>query len=108
MDTDSLLLIADAARAAGRVDYAARPLTATGLLPWRTYLEYLVFDRLLSRPDYQVALKELDAILARQRAQVVAMLCGFGWISPTWQPAPAGRRDAAGRMAATWHRRSCR
>jgi TolB-like protein len=76
----------------GRDDEAVallgRALTATGFSWGRADLEQHLFARLLKRPDYRAALKRLDAMLAAQRAQVVAMLCGPDRISPTWQPAP--------------------
>jgi tetratricopeptide (TPR) repeat protein len=65
-----------------------RALTATGFSWGRADLDHPVFARLLRRPDYVAALKKLDAILAKQRAQVVEMLCGPKRISETWQPAP--------------------
>jgi TolB-like protein len=76
----------------GRDDEAVallhRALTSTGFSWGRADLAMPLFTRLLRRPDYQAALKGLDAILAAQRAQVVKLLCGPQRISATWQPAP--------------------
>jgi hypothetical protein len=76
----------------GRDDEAVKllhgALNFTGATWGRADLTMPLFDRLLRRPDYQAALKGLDTILAAQRAEVVAMLCGPKRISETWQPAP--------------------
>jgi TolB-like protein/Tfp pilus assembly protein PilF len=70
-------------------------LTFTGASWGRADLKMPLFDRLLRRPDYQAALKGLDGILATQRTQVVAMLCGPQRLSENWQPAPETCAGAA-------------
>jgi tetratricopeptide (TPR) repeat protein len=53
----------------------------------RADLTIPILDRVSSRPDVVAALKRLEARLATQRADVVALLCGPQRASPTWQPA---------------------
>jgi TolB-like protein len=47
-----------------------------------------ILRRLRDRPEFRAALARLEARLAAQRAEVVAMLCGPERPSPTWQPLP--------------------
>jgi TolB-like protein/Flp pilus assembly protein TadD len=56
--------------------------------PWgREDFAIPLLDRIAHRPDVEAALKRLDARLATQRAEVVALLCGPQRASATWQPA---------------------
>jgi TolB-like protein len=75
----------------GRDDEAAALLdrTTVGYPFARTELEWPITARLRRRPDVQASLKRLDAALAAQRVEVVALLCGPKRLSDTWQPAPA-------------------
>jgi TolB-like protein len=52
--------------------------------------------RLRARPDVKAIEKRRDAVLAAQRAQVVAMLCGPERLSTTWRPAPETCAPRAG------------
>ena len=54
----------------------------------RSTLDLPITKRLALRPDFQTALRALDATLSDQRLQVVRLLCGPDRISPSWQPAP--------------------
>jgi TolB-like protein len=55
----------------------------------RAELEWPITARLHGRPDVQATLKRIDAALAAQRVEVVALLCGPKRLSDTWQPAAA-------------------
>jgi TolB-like protein len=74
----------------GRDEEAVALLSGVeGIYPFlRAELELPVYSRLLLRPDYRAILGRIDARLARQRAQVVELLCGPNPLSPTWRPAP--------------------
>ena len=54
----------------------------------RTNLDLPITRRLALRPDFQGALRTLDATLGNQRLRVLQMLCGPDRPSPSWQPAP--------------------
>jgi hypothetical protein len=60
-------------------------------------LEWPRFARLQRRSDLREMVRRLDAALAVQRTQVVAMLCGPQRRSDTWQPAPGTFPGAAPR-----------
>jgi TolB-like protein/AraC-like DNA-binding protein len=46
------------------------------------------FSRIAGRPEFQAALRRIDAGLAEQRTRVLALLCGPERPSATWQPLP--------------------
>ena len=75
----------------GRDDEAAAAVIAYVDSPTcpssRADLTIPILDRVSSRPDVVAALKRLDARLATQRAEVVALLCGPQRASATWHPA---------------------
>ena len=75
----------------GRDDEAAQKLIA--VLPYQNYWRAAAAIPLLSpltkRPDYQAAMKKERAVLDRQRAEVLEMLCGPNPVSKTYKPAPA-------------------
>jgi len=65
--------------------FVANLATFTGS---RADLDLPIARRLVLRPDFQDALRTLDATLADQRLRVLRMLCGPDRVSPSWQPAP--------------------
>jgi TolB-like protein len=75
----------------GRDDEAVQKLIAT--LPYQNYWRAAEAIPLLSpltkRPEYQAAMKKERAVLDRQRAEVLEMLCGPNPVSKTYKPAPA-------------------
>jgi len=75
----------------GRDDEAVQKLIAT--IPYQNYWRAAAAIPLLSpltkRPEYQEAMKKERAVLDRQRAEVLEMLCGPNPVSKTYKPAPA-------------------
>jgi hypothetical protein len=75
----------------GRDDEAVQKLIAT--IPyqnyWRAAAAIPLVSPLTKRPEYQEALKKERAVLDRQRAEVLEMLCGPNPVSKTYKPAPA-------------------
>jgi len=54
----------------------------------RSGLDSPLARRLAPRPDFQAAVRAIDATLSDQRARIVRMLCGPERVSATWDPAP--------------------
>ena len=75
----------------GRDDEAAQKLIAT--IPyqnyWRAAAAIPLVSPLTKRPEYQTAMKKERAVLDRQRAEVLEMLCGPNPVSKTYKPASA-------------------
>jgi TolB-like protein len=75
----------------GRDDEAVQKLIAA--IPygnnWRAAAAIPLVSPLTKRPEYQEAMKKERAVLDRQRAEVLEMLCGPEPVSKTYKPAPA-------------------
>jgi hypothetical protein len=61
-------------------------------IPYQNYWQAAAAIPLLSpltkRPEYQESMKQERAVLDRQRAEVLEMLCGPNPVSKTYKPSP--------------------
>jgi hypothetical protein len=75
----------------GRDDEAVQKLVAAIRYGnhWRAAAAIPLVSPLTKRPEYQEAMKKERAVLDRQRAEVLEMLCGPEPVSKTYKPAPA-------------------
>jgi hypothetical protein len=66
---------------------------------WRLALSMPLFDTVRRRAEFQSAVREQQAVLERQRKEVLAILCGGNPLPEAYRPQPgtcAGHKESAG------------